>query len=203
MNNKKLKGLITLSLSLLITFATTFQVNATYYVRPTSLNANSGYVGADNVFTSIDKEYYKEDYMKMKIDNIKDITSEFEDRYIKYNNIDKIIKIDYTYTNLQYKSPKLFVKPKIVFNNATVSYSNDSEYIPTELYNQDYDKLEKPQLHPWLRDGETGSWSVVYAIHNKLNGEKHNYININLENLQYDYDHIIWSIPIHDLDKTE
>lgn len=199
MKNKRLKGIITLSLSLFITFATSFQANAVYYERPSSMNANYGYNNSENIFASIDAEYYKQDYMRFKIDNIKDITNEFDSDYIRYNNVDRIVKIDYTYTNLQYNQKHMFVEPEIAFQNAISTYSNDSEYIPKQLYKQDYDELEKPYLHPSIDKNETASWSVVYIIHNKLNGERHKTIDINFNNVGYQYNKIIWSIPVENL----
>ena len=200
MKKKLLKGVMCLSLIGLLSVPQ--QANAIYYERPTKANINFGYENDNGVpFTSIDQEYYKEDYMKFKINEIKDITNEYDKRYIRYNNVDRIILIDYTYTNLQYKSMPMFIQPKIVFNNAVVSSADNREYIPTQLFNNDCDYLDKFSNHPNLRSDERGSWKVCYILHNRLDGIPRNTIDINFNNTGSGYDKVIWSIPVESLTK--
>ena len=203
MKKKLLKGAMCLSLIGLLSVPQ--QANAIYYERPTKSNINFDYENDNGVpFTSIEQEYYKEDYMKFKINEIKDITNEYDKRYIRYNNVERIIVIDYTYTNLQYKSMPMFVQPKIVFNNAVVSnWNNNSplEYQPTQLFSDDCDYLDKFSNHPNLRSGEKGSWKVCYVLHNRLDGIPRNTIDINFNNTGSGYDKVIWSIPVEYLTK--
>ncbi|MEO2601035.1 hypothetical protein [Clostridium butyricum] len=205
MKSKLFKRICSISAMSLILANIPIVSHAEYYIRPSMENINVGYKDSEEVFTSIDKEYYKEDYMRFKINSIKDITNDYETGYIKYNNIDKIVLIDYTYTNLQYKSMPMFIQPKIVFYNRVANNismlcnTGDLEYQPTQLFKRDCDYLENFSEHPALRVGETGSWQVAYAIHNKLDGKPHDTIDINFDNFGNTFNKKIWSIPVSNL----
>lgn len=199
------KRIFSLLFAMGLILSTNVQANATYYIRPDSSNINVGYKNDNGEpFTSIEQEYYKEDYMRFKINEIRDITDEFDLGYIKYYNVDKIVLIDYTYTNLQYRSCPMFIEPEIVFVNSATEYSDlNAESCPKRLMDgEDYDYLpDKFRNHPALRPNETGSWKVGYIIHNKLNGKPHETIDINFNNVGNGCWKTIWSIPVQELSK--
>ena len=73
------KRIFSLLFAMGLVLSTNIQANATYYIRPDSSNINVGYKNDNGEpFASIEQEYYKEDYMKFKINEIKDITNEFD-----------------------------------------------------------------------------------------------------------------------------
>lgn len=177
------------------------EANASVY------NLNKDYLKSTyNKYLNVGDIYTKPHVLEMKINSVKDVTDEYRTAmYREDHGIDKVVLIDYTFTSLRDYGTPIFVNPKPRFiNRVANSTSQVGEYCPEQVFQRDIPELPKFSTHPSLRYGETGNWQVAYVIYLYEDGSKHDYLNLNFDNIGVfgaDWDEIIWRIPMSEITK--
>ena len=145
--------------------------------------------------------------LEITLNSVHDITEDYiEDNDMEYYSdvIDKVVLINYSYTNLSKRGNK-FLQLKPVFYNATCLSGDDTEYMPDQLFQYNIGESHKNDLPKFTRSdkyayyNDTVDWSVAYVIYRKSNGQKHDTLNLNLSNIGEGCFNAIFSIPMSEI----